>query len=188
MLKRAFNKEHLSILVIILFILTIDQVTKFIAMEYLRPIRSIPVMGNFFRLTYVENSGMAFGIQIDNKLIFNVLSILAVIIIFYYLFKLRNHTSFRTSFAIILGGAFGNLTDRFFRGRVIDFLDVEFFDIHFSGGNFLMWELPAYTMYRWPVFNIADLAVSLGMVIIIIAAFIEDPPQTVVENAVREEV
>ncbi len=171
--------------IIVVGVVILDQFTKWLARVYLQPRESIPILGNFLRLTYVENPGMAFGIQFGNKLLLNVLSILAVFVIFYYLFKMKDHLLLRISFSMILGGAFGNLIDRFWRGRVVDFVDVEFFDIHFRGGKFLFFELPAYSLVRWPVFNVADMAVSLGMIAIIISAFFEHKltHQPVVSNA-----
>lgn len=176
---------HVSL--IIVSVVVLDQVTKYLAITYLQPVGSMPVLGDFLRLTYVENPGMAFGIEIENKILFNILSIIAVFVIFYYLFKLRSHSLLRISFAVILGGAFGNLIDRFLRGRVVDFFDVEFFDVHFPGGTFLFWEFPVYSLYRWPVFNIADIAVSTGMIIILLTTLLNNPPVNALENAAREE-
>ncbi len=189
MIEKSFlvNRKVIGTLLIVLLVFLLDQATKFLAIVYLQPHGSIALLGDFLRLTYVENPGMAFGIEIDNKILFNILSIFAVLVIFYYLFKLRSHVFMRISFAVILGGAFGNLFDRFLRGRVVDFLDVEFFDIHLSGGSFLLWNLPQYSLYRWPVFNVADMAVSLGMLIIIFSAFFDYPPVVASHNKPAQE-
>ena len=185
------NLKHRKVIItsaIIFGIFIVDQVTKLIAVSYLRPYRSIPLVGDFLRLTYVENTGMAFGIDINNRFLFNMISLLAVGIIFYYLYRLRNHAIMRYSFAIILGGAFGNLWDRFFRGRVVDFFDIEFFDIHFSGGTYLFWELPSYSLERWPVFNVADMAVTIGMLIIVFTAFVDTSPESMLRDAPKKEI
>lgn len=182
------NKHVWLTLGVVSGVLVLDQLTKWIAKTYLRPRLSIPVIGDFLRFTYVENPGMAFGIQIGNKVLFNFLSIIAVLVIFYYLFKMRDHNFLRLSFAMILGGAFGNLIDRFLYGRVVDFIDVEFFDISFKGGKFLFFELPAYEMHRWPVFNVADMAVSIGMLLIILATLFErNPEMALAQNASTED-
>lgn len=173
---------------IILGLVCVDQITKFIAKVYLQPVHSVKVIGDFLRFTYVENPGMAFGIQLTNKPLFNLLSVIAVLVIFYYLFKLRDHLLLRYAFAVILGGAFGNLIDRFMYGRVVDFIDVEFFDINFGGAKFLFLEIPPYSMERWPVFNIADSAVSIGMILIILTAIFERKPNPAVDNAASEDV
>ena len=176
------SKKYLDILLIIAAILLIDQLTKYLATTYLQPRQMIPVLGDFLRLTYVENTGMAFGIDINNRFLFNLLSLTAIGIIFFYLFHMRHHEKMRLSLAIILGGAFGNLIDRFFHGRVVDFLDLDFFDVTVPGMSFLVWELPALPFYRWPVFNIADMAVSTGMLIILFTTLFQSPPQTALEN------
>lgn len=188
MFAGLFKKHALVTILIIFSLIFLDQATKLIAKIYLQPIHSVKIIGNFLRFTYVENPGMAFGIELSNKLLFNVLSIIAVIVIFIYLLKLRDHNLLRFSFAIILGGAFGNLIDRFVYGQVVDFIDVEFFDIHFKGGKFLFWELPPYAMDRWPVFNIADSAVSIGMILIILIAIFERKTHPAVEDAASEDI
>jgi signal peptidase II len=127
------------------------------------------LLGNFLRLTYVENPGMAFGIDIGGKLFFSIFSMLASVGIVYYLYRARGERlGFRISLAMILGGAAGNLIDRvfygvlfqhepWFYGRVIDFLDIDFFDISLFG----------YHMSRWPVFNIADASVTIGVILLL---------------------
>ncbi len=138
-------------------ILVLDQLTKWVARVFLKPVYSVSIIGDFFRLTYVENPGIAFGLRISNKTIFTLLSIVAVIIIFYYLFALHNHKFLRIAFASILGGALGNLIDRFLFGRVVDFLDFEFFDVNIPPFNFMVFRFGGYQMDRWPVFNVADI-------------------------------
>jgi signal peptidase II len=188
MFTGLFKRPALGTVSVIFSLICLDQATKLIAKIYLQPIHSVKIIGNFLRFTYVENPGMAFGIQLSNKVFFNVLSIIAVIVIFIYLLKLRDHNLLRFSFSIILGGAFGNLIDRFFYGQVVDFIDVEFFNIHFKGGNFLFWDLPPYAMDRWPVFNIADSAVSIVMILIILIAIFERKPHPAIDDAASEDI
>ena len=131
---------------------------------------SKPILGEFLKLTYIENAGMAFGIDFGGKMFFSVFSLIASIGILIYLFKIRNEPfSVRFSLAMILGGALGNLIDRMFygaffqglplfQGRVVDFIDVDFFNIDLLG----------YHLSRWPVFNIADASVTVGVILLII--------------------
>ena len=182
------KKNIIFIIITIISLICLDQITKLIAKIYLQPVHSVKIIGDFLRLTYVENPGMAFGIQLSNKLLFNILSIIAVIIISFYLLKMRDHNLLRFSFAIILGGAFGNLIDRFLYGRVVDFIDIEFFDIHFKGSKFLFFEIPPYSMDRWPVFNIADMAVSIGMILIIFTTLFEGKTHSTIDNAASEDI
>ena len=132
----------------------------------------IPVIGDFFRLTFIENPGMAFGYDPGSqvKLWISLFSLLASIGLFVYLYYIRNQNlSLRLSIAFILGGAVGNLIDRMFYGvfygyaplfygKVVDFLDFDFFNISFFGRSY----------DRWPIFNFADAAVSIGVIILIL--------------------
>ncbi len=132
----------------------------------------IPVIGDFFRLTFIENPGMAFGYDPGSqvKVWISLFSLLASIGLFIYLYYIRNQNlSLRLSIAFILGGAVGNLIDRMFYGvfygyaplfygKVVDFLDFDFFNISFFGRSY----------DRWPIFNFADAAVSIGVIILIL--------------------
>lgn len=190
MLSALFEKYPYlkSTLAIIAGVVTLDQLTKYLAKLFLSELPGhqpyVKIIGNFFRLTYVENPGIAFGIRINNKVFFTVISLLAIIIVFIYLLQLRDHFVLRVAFAFILGGAFGNLYDRIAHGKVIDFLDFEFFNVHLPSFKFLIFEFNGYYMQRWPVFNIADIAVSVGMILIILNAIFdkEQPPVTSNEN------
>ena len=131
---------------------------------------SYPIFGDFLRITFIENPGMAFGIDVGGKLFLTVFSIVASIGIFVYLFKIRQEALIiRLALALILGGAIGNLIDRvfygvifgegsFFYGKVVDFIDVDFFNIDFLG----------YHINRFPVFNVADSSVSIGVVMLLL--------------------
>jgi len=168
------KKKITRIAIIVTVVFLLDQVTKWIAYHYLQPVVSVPVMGDFFRLTYVENPGMAFGIRIANRFIFNSLSIIAAVILVFYLTHLYpQKKAFTYSIACILGGAFGNLYDRLMHGVVIDFFDFDFFNISIPPFKFLFIDFGGYNLFRWPVFNIADMAVSLGMVFIFVNVFWE---------------
>jgi signal peptidase II len=131
---------------------------------------SYPIIGDLLRITFIENPGMAFGIDVGGKLFLTVFSIVASIGIFIYLFKIRQEALIiRLALALILGGAIGNLIDRvlygvifgegsLFYGKVVDFIDVDFFNIDFLG----------YHINRFPVFNIADSSVSIGVVMLLL--------------------
>jgi len=132
---------------------------------------SFDVIGNFFKIWYVENPGMAFGIDVGNvsKLFLSLFSIVASIGILYYLYKARNKSIWlRISLALILGGAIGNLIDRtfygvfygyapLFYGKVVDFFSVDFIDFSIFG----------HTYERWPIFNVADAAVTIGVIMLL---------------------
>lgn len=133
---------------------------------------SIRVIGNFFRITYIENPGMAFGLDpgFNMKLWLSVFSLAASIGLMVYLYYIKDKSfSLRLSIALILGGAVGNLIDRMFYGvlynyaplfygKVVDFLDFDFFKFSLFGKTF----------DRWPIFNFADAAVTIGVLTLII--------------------
>ncbi|MBI1805308.1 MAG: signal peptidase II [Ignavibacteriae bacterium] len=176
---RLTNKT-VKILNLSIFIILADQITKLTVKGISIPILGIrmpglplgtsrPIFGDLLRLTYIENPGMAFGIDLGGKLFFSIFSILASIGILMYLYKARNENlAFRIALALILGGAVGNLIDRvfygvlfsdapLFHGKVVDFIDADFFNINFFG----------YHLTRWPVFNIADASVTCGVILML---------------------
>ena len=131
---------------------------------------SYPIFGDLLRLTFIENPGMAFGIDVGGKLFLTIFSIFASIGIFIYLYKIRAEAFvIRLALALILGGAIGNLIDRvfygvifgegpLFYGRVVDFIDVDFFNLDVMG----------FHLNRFPVFNLADASVSIGVVMLLV--------------------
>lgn len=125
-------------------VLGIDQVTKWIARSYLPsfPEQSIPIMGDALRLTYVQNRGAAFGVLQDQNALFIVVSgIVIAVIIGSYRYSPVRSPLLSLALGLQLGGAIGNLTDRLRLGYVVDFLDVSI----------------------WPVFNVADSAIVIGV-------------------------
>lgn len=140
----------------IIFVLTLlfDQLTKWLVRSNMFLGQSIEVLGDFGRLTYVENPGIAFGIRVPNPALFTGLSIVASIGIALYLYQQRHEGFMVTgSLTLILGGAIGNLTDRILFQKVVDFMDV------------------GIQNTRWPVFNVADAAVVIGMFWLLFVAF-----------------
>ena len=170
------RRKSLIIYGLIIFIVVLDQISKYVVKQYMQLYESSRIMGDFFRLTYIENPGMAFGIQFENRILFTILSVVAAGIVLLYLLRMnKENFIFRCALALILGGAIGNLIDRLTVGRVVDFLDVEFFDISLPAFNFLFFNFPGYSMTRWPVFNIADSAVTCGMLLLTYIIFTQKP-------------
>lgn len=162
---------------IMVAVLILDQLTKYAIKTSMTLGQSFPVLGDFFRITFVENPGMAFGVRIENTALFFTLSLVAALLVFYYIIRLRNQGWFmQIALSLIGAGAIGNLVDRFIYGKVIDFLDFEFFDIAIPPFSVLGIHFSGYSMTRWPVFNVADSAVTVGMVMIIFfLIFVGDP-------------
>jgi signal peptidase II len=132
-------------------IVVVDQLTKIIVDRSMALYHSIPLVDGFFSLTYVRNTGAAFGIFAGSAEIFRrpfliAVSLVAIGFIFIMLRRLPdNEKGLITALAFIVGGAIGNLIDRLIYGEVIDFLDC------FWGS------------YHWPAFNIADSFITIGV-------------------------
>ena len=172
----------MRILYVSIIVILIDQMTKLtirgfeipwlgIKVEGMELGSSKQVIGDLLRITYTENPGMAFGLNFGDKFFLTIFTIAAAIGIFIYLYLVRNDGFLlKLALALILGGAIGNLIDRtfygiifgyagIFHGRVVDFIDVDFFNINLFG----------YKIDRWPIFNIADTCVSIGVLILLFA-------------------
>jgi len=149
----------MKILQVSVIVVILDQISKALTRSYLSLYDSIPVIPNFFHLTYVTNEGMAFGLNFPGGIyVFTLFSILLTGFLFWYLWKEKNsYFALRLSISMILGGAIGNLIDRIFFGKVVDFLD-------FMIGN-----------YHWYIFNLADSSVTMGMTIFLYYSFIIEP-------------
>jgi signal peptidase II len=190
----------MAVLIVSLLIVVCDQASKLLVHGVQVPAlgiiwngipygTSVPVWGDFLRLTYIENSGMAFGIDVGGKVFFSIISLVASVALIVYLHRVRSASlGFRLALAMILGGAMGNLMDRMFygvifgygplfAGKVVDFVDVDFFRINLFG----------YHLTRFWVFNVADASVTLGVILLLVfhrAAVLEDkplPPSTTAE-------
>ena len=170
--------RSLKILYITVIVLFLDQVTKIFINKSMQLYQSFRVLGDFFRITYVENSGMAFGLKVGHGGFFTVFAVIASLAIMFYLLKMKGEKFIaRFSMALILGGAIGNLWDRLTRGSVVDFLDFEFFDINIPAFQFLFFDFPGYTLNRWPVFNVADIAITAGMLLLFVFILTEKPQE-----------
>jgi len=126
-----------------IIILCLDQSTKFIVNKNFTPHESIPIIKGIFHLTLVHNRGAAFGILKGQAFLFVFTSIFAIILIYRGLKNTRGNL-YSISLGLILAGAIGNLIDRVFFGYVIDFLDLRI----------------------WPVFNVADSAITVGAILL----------------------
>lgn len=162
-------------------IVIIDQITKLkvkginipwlgLHIEGMPYQSSIKVFGDFFQITFIENPGMAFGLQLGSKLFLTLFTIVATILIFIIIYKNRRESFLlRLSLACILGGALGNLIDRTFYGMIYDYAPlfygrvVDFF--HFNIPDFKMF---GKTIYSFPIFNVADIAVTAGFILILL--------------------
>lgn len=160
--------------VLALIIALADQISKFLIRHYLLPGESIQVLGDFIRFTFVYNQGGAFGIKLGNFIFYSVMSIAAAVVVIIYMIKTRMANKIvRGILALVVGGALGNLIDRIAYGQVIDFVDVNIPDIHIPQFSLSFIHFGGYELQRWYIFNIADSALTIGLVGFIIYLMIK---------------
>ena len=144
-------------------VIVLDQWSKWLAETSLIPYQPVPVMP-LFNFTLAYNTGAAFSFLSDaggwQRWFFISLTVVVVAVLFNWLWRMRAEERLHAaSISLILGGAIGNLIDRVWLGHVIDFLDVY------------------YGSHHWPIFNIADSAITVGVVLLIIDLFFNDHPE-----------
>ena len=152
-LTRSQFDIFLAIMVTFLVVF-VDRLSKLFFSDLLIYGESLPIIRNVLHMTMVHNTGVAFGFFKDQGITFIVIPIVAAVLLVFniYYYRQNNEALSRTyivAFSLILGGAIGNLIDRIAYGHVIDFIDFRV----------------------WPVFNIADSAITIGAVLIAYKCF-----------------
>lgn len=138
-------------------ILLLDQLIKVIVVNNMELHQEIKIIKNFFSIYYVKNTGAAFSILGNQTLLLIVVSCLCLILIKEYIKKENNITTISmTSLGLIVGGTLGNLFDRIIYHAVIDYLSFDIFK------------------YSFPVFNLADIAITIGTFLLVIGYIIEN--------------
>ncbi len=136
--------------IISISILVLDQLTKKLICLNFLPGQSQPIIKNIFHLTLVYNKGIAFGLFLGTVVISVFISVMVIILLIVSVIKIKGpELILKIAFSLILGGAAGNLVDRIRFGYVIDFLDFRV----------------------WPVFNVADIAITIGAGLLIVYLF-----------------
>ncbi len=143
-----------------------DQITKRVMEDRLRGQRSIPVIDDILRLTYVQNRGAAFGLLQDQTTFFVLVGVIVVgVIAASYRYLPRSGFMLHLALGLQLGGAIGNLIDRIRQGYVVDFVDF------------------GYHANWWPVFNVADSAIVVGVALLALNALSPSPAADRTANA-----
>jgi signal peptidase II len=147
----------------------LDQATKLIAQANLRLYDPVPVIGDFFRLTYIYNPGAAFGLHLGgwSRVAFSVLALgaTALLLVMYRATPWSDRLRL-IAITLVSGGALGNLIDRVRSPRGV----IDFFDFGLAG-------------FRWPVFNVADIGVTVGALLLAVSLWREE--QALEEDAPR---
>jgi signal peptidase II len=145
---------------IALVVFLLDQLTKWVIARTLELHETIRVIGDFFLITHLRNTGAAFGILKEQRWFFLVITIIVVAGIIWYMQKSLKcgHKFLAFALSLILGGAAGNFVDRALYGEVVDFLQFNF-SFEFNGTDL---------DYTYPIFNIADIGIVLGVILIFV--------------------
>lgn len=142
---------------IALFVIIFDQWTKWLVVKNMELYESITLIENFLYFTSFRNKGAAWGILQDQMIFFYIITIIVIVGIIYYLHKYVKDNLFQgIAIAFVLGGAIGNFIDRLVRKEVVDFIDVMIFN------------------YDYPIFNVADSFLVIGVILIFIATIMEE--------------
>jgi signal peptidase II len=135
-----------------------DQLTKAWLTSFLAPGERVEVIGEYLRLVHSQNSGALFGLFQDQAILFGIVSVGVVAGIVWFHHSSGRNTLLSVALGLLLGGALGNMADRFRIGYVVDFVDVGI------GG------------LRFYTFNVADSAISLSILLLLVSAFLADRP------------
>lgn len=140
-----------------LFVIVLDQITKLLIVKNMELGESIQVIENFLNITSHRNPGAAWGILAGQMWFFYIVTVIVVIGLVYYIQKMaKTHILLGISLGLMLGGAIGNFIDRVLRKEVVDFVDTYIFG------------------YDFPVFNVADSALTVGVVLLMIFMLFEE--------------
>ena len=144
------------IILISLLSLGIDIISKQLVLNFMLEHQSITIIKNFFYITFAKNTGVAFSFLEGKVPLIIIMTSIIIILILKYI-KSTNPNKYESiSYGLILGGAIGNLIDRIIYGYVIDFLDFNIFG------------------YPYPIFNLADTAIVIGVIALIILSLIDE--------------
>ena len=163
--------KYIRLFAIASLVITFDQVTKFVILNTMPLYHSITVIPGCFNIVHIHNPGGAFGVfatQSDTvrKILFLVISSFAACFVLYFYNRTpRNYPLLASGFALIFGGAIGNIIDRIYLGKVVDFLD-------FYIGP-----------YHWPTFNVADSAITVGVGLLLFQYIFRTQTQAVEETS-----
>lgn len=142
------------IIILSTILVIIDQVSKIIVTNNLTNNKSVEVIKSFFYLTYTNNTGAAFSILTGKRILLILVSLIVIGILIYYIKKTKIEKKInKIALSLVIGGSIGNLIDRIIKGAVIDFLDFKIFG------------------YNYPIFNLADTFIVLGVFLLLIGMF-----------------
>ncbi|AWZ39489.1 signal peptidase II [Ligilactobacillus murinus] len=131
-----------------------DQLLKFYIQQNVPLNVSYEVIPDVLSIGYVRNFGAAWSMWLGQRWLLSIISLVALVIFGYYFKKLHHNWGYGLGFSLLIGGTLGNLLDRLFSGYVVDMLELD--------------------LINFPVFNIADCALTLGVIVILITMLKDD--------------
>ena len=141
-------------LVMVALLVGLDQLIKYLVITNVKPVDAVPVIDNILQFRYVENTGAAFSILSEKTWLLSLITGVMIIGALLYLFITRPKSKLlTTSIILVVSGGLGNLIDRIFRGYVVDFIE--------------------YLFMEYAVYNFADILVTIGAVLLVIAIFLD---------------
>ena len=150
-----YIKKSLPLVIVSIPMLTLDIVTKWMVRANIDLGHGYAIIPGYFNLRHDRNTGAAFGILSDQRMLLILITVAALIFIFWYSFRFQNSRWMQCSLGFLLGGAIGNFIDRIFLGSVVDFLQ---------------FGIESKRLY-WPTFNVADVSVCIGAGMLIVYLF-----------------
>jgi signal peptidase II len=167
------KRKYVILMVLTAWVIVLDQLTKYIVVDKFRYGESVPVLPGFFSLTYIRNTGAAFGLLAHANPAFRIpffviVPIVALVAIAFIFRKIPDKDlKLSSALSLVIGGAIGNLIDRVTLSYVVDFLDFH-------------WRYE----YHFPAFNVADMAICVGVGILMLDLLTQpNPPKEASLNA-----
>jgi signal peptidase II len=158
MMFNGMLKRNISSLIIIFIIFFLDRVSKYVILNLSQPLAELNFsVTSFLNFNLVWNNGIAFGLfSYDQNIYYNVITSIIILVtstIIWFAFKSKGLE--KISYLMIVGGSFGNIFDRLYYSSVIDFIDI------------------SYNNFHWFIFNVADIFISIGVVVLIVLEFLK---------------
>ena len=156
MALNVMQKKNIYSLIIVLTVFFLDRVSKYIVLKLSQPLGELNFsITTFLNFNLVWNNGIAFGLfSFDQNIYYNMITLIIILVTLVIIwFALKSEGIEKVCYLMIIGGSFGNIFDRFYYSSVIDFIDI------------------SYNNFHWFIFNIADIFISLGVMILIALEF-----------------
>lgn len=157
-----------KIILISILVLIIDIISKQLVLNLMIEYQSINIIPGFFNLTLAKNTGIAFSFLEGKLPLIIIMTMIIIFIILKYLKQTNPNKYESICYGLIIGGAIGNLLDRIIYHYVIDFLDFKIFS------------------YSFPIFNLADTAIVIGVILLIILSVVEESRKNNENNSPRK--